>query len=165
MLARRFLPCILLPLLAAAQPGSAEPTSPYLTLAVGHVAVLDSDIPDPVVYKIEYRFAPRWKWQLAPSVGVARSENGASFIFADLERDFFLGKHWVLSPSLGLGSFDDGKDVKLGNDLEFRSGLKIAYQFSNDWRVAVGLFHLSNGGLGDRNPGTEPVFIGVSIPL
>ena len=97
MLARRFLAYILLPLLAAAQPSSAEPTPPYLTFAVGHVAVLDSDISDPVVYKIEYRFTPRWKWQLAPSVGAARSENGASFVFADIERDFFLGEHWVLT--------------------------------------------------------------------
>ncbi len=70
-----------------------------------------------------------------------------------------------MTPSLGLGSFDDGEDVKLGHDLEFRSGIKITYQFKNDWRVGIGLFHLSNGGLGDRNPGTEPVFVGVSIPL
>jgi len=151
--------------LMASQVSTASDSGHYLTLGLGHVAVFDSNIDDPYVYKLEYRFAPRTKWLLAPAIGAARSGNGASFLFLDLEKDFFPGKHWVVTPSFGLGSFDDGKDVKLGHDLEFRSGIKVAYQFDNKVRLGIGLFHLSNGGLSDRNPGTEPMFLSLSFPF
>ncbi len=143
----------------------ANESDQYLTLAVGHVAAFDHNIDDPVVYKAEFRFRPATKWLLAPSIGAARSGNSASFVFADLEKDFFPRKHWVVTPSFGLGVFDDGRDVRLGHDLEFRSGIKIAFVFDNKVRLGIALFHLSNGGLGDRNPGTEPVFLSLAVPL
>jgi len=155
-----FLACLTVPQMAA-----AEDENRYLSLAAGHVAVLDDNISDPLVYKLEYRFRPKTKWQLAPSIGIARSENDASFVFADLARDFYLSEHWVMTASFGLGTFDDGRDVKLGNDLEFRSGLRIGYQFRNDMRLALEFFHLSNGGLSDRNPGTEPMFLSLFFSL
>ncbi len=165
MLFRRHNLVLLLLGLIAPQAGTADVADHYLTLGLGHVAVADNNIDDPYVFKLEYRFAPRTKWLLAPAIGAARSGNDAGFVFVDLEKDFSPGKHWVITPSFGLGSFDDGKDVKLGYELEFRSGIKIAYQFDNKVRLGIGLFHLSNGGLGDRNPGTEPMFLSLSLPF
>lgn len=164
LIRRRSLVLLLLGLIAS-QASAAGASDHYLTLAVGHVAVFDDNIDDPYVYKLEYRFAPRTRWLIAPAIGTARSGNGASFLFVDLEKDFFPGRHWVVTPSFGLGSFDDGKDVKLGHDLEFRSGIKVAYQFDNKVRLGIGLFHLSNGGLSDHNPGTEPMFLPLSFPF
>jgi len=148
-----------------AQAVSAQEPNGYLTLSAGHVAVFDNDVDKPAALKIEYRLRSRWLWQLAPVVGAGASDAGASFIYAAVDRDFHLGERWVLTPTFGMGSFDDGEDVKLGNELEFRSGLRFTYQFENDVRVGFGLFHLSNGGLSDRNPGTEPAFLSVHIPL
>lgn len=154
---------------ALAIPGYAdEPKSapPYLDVAIGHVDAIDNEVDEPGVFKLEYRFRPiaKW-WNLVPAIGAARSEAGASFIFTDFKKDFFLTGDWVLTASFGVGIFDDGVDVKLGNELEFRSGIKISYLFENDIRVGLALFHLSNGGLGDVNPGTEPAFVSVSIPF
>lgn len=165
MLNRRNSLVLLLLGLMTSQVSTASDSDHYLTLGLGHVAVFDDNIDDPYVYKLEYRFSPRTRWLLAPALGAARSGNGASFLFVDLEKDFFPGTHWVVTPSFGLGSFDDGKDVKLGHDLEFRTGLKVAYQFDNKVRLGIGLFHLSNGGLSDRNPGTEPMFLSLSFPF
>lgn len=151
--------------LVASQTCMADTAARYLTIAAGHVGVLDQDIDDPGVFKLEYRFRPATRWSLAPAVGAAKSANGASFIFTDLEKDFLPTDHLVITPSFGLGSFDDGRDVRLGHTLEFRTGIKIAYQFNNKWRAGIALFHLSNGGLGDRNPGTEPMFLSISVPL
>lgn len=117
--------------LTVLQVAAADDTTGYLSNGVGHVAVLDNNVTDPEVYKLEYRLKPRTKWQLAPTIGVASSSNDASFAFAVAERDFQLFHHWILTPSFGVGSFDDGRDVKLGNELEFRSGLKLSYQFDN----------------------------------
>lgn len=165
MLNRRNSLVLLLLGLMTSQVSTASDSDHYLTLGLGHVAVFDDNIDDPYVYKLEYRFSPRTRWLLAPALGAAGSGNGASFLFVDLEKDFFPGTHWVVTPSFGLGSFDDGKDVKLGHDLEFRTGLKVAYQFDNKVRLGIGLFHLSNGGLSDRNPGTEPMFLSLSFPF
>jgi len=50
--------------------------------------------------KLEYRFSTRWT------------------------------EHWLITPSFGLGSFDNGLDVKLGSKLGFRSGLKSFIGFT-----------------------------------
>lgn len=158
--------CYLIVLVSTLATGNvnAEPGS-YLSVAAGRVGILDERIEDPEVLKLEYRFSARWKWELAPGIGAAKSGNGASFVFAWIERDFALTEHWIVAPSFGLGLFDDGLDVKLGSDLEFRSGVKSFYQFDNRLRLGVELFHLSNGGIADRNPGTEVAFISLSFPL
>ncbi|OEY65518.1 acyloxyacyl hydrolase [Marinobacter sp. X15-166B] len=156
---------IALALCLTPQSVSAGHASRYLSFAVGHIAVLDGEIDDPLVYKLEYRFRPGTRWQLAPSIGAARSENGSTFVFADLARDFQLAGRWVLTPSFGLGVFNDGRDIKLGHDLEFRSGIRLGYEFHNHMRLAVEFFHLSNGGLGDLNPGAEPLFLAWFMPL
>ncbi len=144
---------------------SADANTPFVTVAVGHVGIFDDDIEDPEVLKLEYRFGTITRWRLAPLLGAAHSANGANFAFAAVERDFQLGENWVVVPGFGLGSFGDGRDVKLGHSLEFRSGVKVAFRFENGWRAGIALFHLSNGGLSDRNPGTEPLFLSLSIPL
>ena len=151
--------------LTVPQIAAADDATGYLSFGVGHVAVLDDNVTDPEVYKLEYRFKPRTKWQLAPTIGVARSGNDASFVFAVAERDFQLSNHWILTPSFGVGIFEDGRDVRLGNELEFRSGLNLSYQFDNKVRLGLALFHLSNGGVSDQNPGTEPMFLSLSLPL
>lgn len=158
--------CYLVVLVSVLATGNvnAEPGS-YLSVAAGQVRILDEGIEDPEAVKLEYRFSTRWPWQLAPGIGVAGSANEASFAFAWVERDFALTERWIVAPSFGLGFFDDGVDVKLGSELEFRSGVKSFYQFQNRVRLGVELFHLSNGGIADRNPGTEVAFISLSFPL
>ncbi len=165
MVVRSLQIAILSLFLAATQNCLADSSVRYLSFAVGRHSILDHDIEDPGVLKIEYRFRPRWKWLLTPAVGAARSQDGASFVFADLKKDFFPGDHWVITPSFGLGSFTNGEDVKLGDSLEFRSGIEFAYQFKNDWRLGIQLFHLSNSGIGDTNPGIEVMFVSLSLPL
>lgn len=149
-----------------AQCCNAESSPPaHLIVAVGHVGVLDEGIEAPLVFKIEYRFAIRLRWNLMPAMGAARSEGGEGIIFLSIERDIWLTDRWILSPSFGPGIFEDGKNVNLGYDLEFRTGIKLFYQLETNIRFGIELYHLSNGGLSDRNPGTEPAFISLSIPF
>ena len=49
--------------------------------------------------------------------------------------------------------------------LSFRSGGDIMYRFKNNVRVGVGVFHISNAGLGYRNPGSEQVILKYQIPF
>ena len=119
-------------------------------------------------YGIEYRFLSfkgPFDFKLIPAIGAALSNDGALFIYTDLRHDFFINDQWLLIPSFGLGIFKDSGNINLGNDLEFRSGLELAYRFENEVRVGIAIFHMSNGGISSQNPGTESLVLSVCIPL
>lgn len=137
---------------------------PLLNLTLGQVGV-DRRLNNPWVYGIEYRFSPQTRYRLVPSVGVTMGANHANFIYAELRRDFRIAEHWLLTPSFGLGRFNNRPRLNLGQSLEFRSGLEIARQFHQGYRLGVAVFHLSNGGLSDENPGTEAFVLSFSVPL
>jgi hypothetical protein len=141
-----------------------EAAGPFLSLSVGEIGIVD-DLDDPARYGFEYRFRERGRWKLAPGFGVSGAENGARFYYVDLRRDFEAGNRWLVTPSFGLGSFDDSDVLDLGNELEFRSGIEIACRFRHGLRLGLALFHLSNGHLGRRNPGTEELAVSLHIPV
>lgn len=138
--------------------------APMLQMSVGRVGIFDQ-VRDPYRVGLEVQFRPFGAWQLIPAIGVAAAQNDAHFVYFDLKRDFSIQGPWNVTPSFGVGLFDDGEDVELGNDLEFRSGIELSYRFSGRSRIGVALFHLSNGGLSDQNPGTEVLVLSFSIPL
>ena len=140
------------------------PAVPMINLTFGKVGVLDDEF-ETDRYGIEYRFRPFEKWDLIPAIGYAFSVDDDSFFYADLRYDYWLSNRWVLIPSLGAGVFTNGEKIDLGNDFEFRSGLELAYRFNTNYRMGVALFHLSNAGLSDNNPGTESLVFSLSIPL
>ena len=138
-----------------------------INITAGQIGILD-DIDGPQRYGLEYRFksfAGPWGFRLIPAIGAARSSNGANFIYSDLRHDFYLNDRWILVPSFGLGVFSSSEEVNLGNDLEFRSGIEIAYVFRNKMRAGIALFHLSNGGISSQNPGTESLVFSLCIPI
>ncbi len=139
---------------------------PMLNLTAGVVDVLErSHSHDRLRLGVEYRFRAQGSWKLIPAVGYAFAANGAQFVYADLRHDFWMTDRWLLIPSFGLGSFDNGDSIDLGQRLEFRSGLELAYRFHGQYRVGAAFFHLSNGGLSERNPGTEALVMSLCIPL
>lgn len=138
-----------------------------INITAGQVGILD-DEKNTQRYGLEYRFrsfSGPFGFRLIPAVGGAVSNDNASFLYTDLRHDFYLTRRWILIPSFGLGVFKDSSDINLGNDLEFRSGLEFAYQFSNKVRAGVAIFHLSNGGISSQNPGTESLVFSICIPV
>jgi len=138
-----------------------------INLSIGQVGILDN-IDGSQRYGIEYRFKSvisPFGFDIAPAVGAAMADNDAHYVYLDLKHDFYVSNHWLIIPSFGLGSFKDSKDIKLGSDLEFRSGVEFAYQFPNKYRAGVALFHLSNGGISSVNPGMEVLVFSFSIPI
>ncbi len=139
-----------------------------INITAGQVGILDDDLDGPQRYGLEYRFksfSGPGGFRLIPAVGFATSKNGAKFIYSDLRHDFYLNNRWILIPSFGIGLFDDSEEIQLGNELEFRSGIEIAYQFRNKMRAGIAIFHLSNGGISSQNPGTEALVFSVCIPI
>lgn len=138
-----------------------------LNITAGQLGVLD-DLDGDQRYGLEYRFksfSGPYGFRLIPAIGFAVANNSARFIYTDLRHDFYLNRRWLLIPSFGVGIFKDSKEIDLGNDLEFRTGLEIAYQFRNNFRAGIAIFHLSNTGLSSGNPGTEALVFSLCIPM
>jgi hypothetical protein len=49
--------------------------------------------------------------------------------------------------------------------IEFRSSIKASWQFDDSSRFGVDLSHISNAGLGSRNPGANQFMVIYSRPL
>ncbi len=137
---------------------------PMLNLTAGAVGIAD-DLDDPFRFGMEYRFKALKKHNLIPAIGFAVAENGAYFIYSDLRYDYRINDNWLAIPSFGVGTFNDSEELILGNELEFRPGIEIAYRFPSEYRIGVALFHISNGGLSEKNPGTESLVLSLCIPL
>jgi lipid A 3-O-deacylase len=138
-----------------------------INITAGQVGILD-DLEGQQRYGMEYRFTSfsgPLGFSLIPAIGAAAANNGARFIYTDLRHDFYLNDKWLLIPSFGVGVFNDSDEVNLGNSLEFRSGLEVAYQFQNKIRAGIAVFHLSNGGISSQNPGTEALVFSICIPV
>jgi hypothetical protein len=116
-------------------------------------------------YGAEFFWGPVTAWYLSPGIGLAYTEGGASFVFADFRRDFWIDPRWAVSISLGGGLFHEDGGLHLGDEIEFRTGLALSRRFGDHLRIGIGFVHVSNGGLSERNPGTEALDLLIDFPV
>jgi lipid A 3-O-deacylase len=79
--------------------------------------------------------------------------------------DFNLTDNFVFTPSFGAGYYSQENGIRLGDPLEFRSAAELGWRFDRSSRLTVSYGHLSNGGIGSINPGTEFLKITWLVPL
>lgn len=148
-------------LAVAGQAKADEPA--FLALSGGVYDVADSFTAGE--FRAEYRFAETHKlWVFTPFLGVMATTDSAVYGYAGIGMDIFFGRRFVLTPNFAVGAYHDGDGKDLGNTVEFRSGLELAYRFDNRSRLGLAVHHISNAGLGDRNPGTESAVLTYAIP-
>ena len=118
-------------------------------------------------YNFEYFSKKKAFGFIKPFIGFLGTDESAYYTYFGLSSDlyFFDCKCILLSPSLAVGAYEDGDQIRLGSTIEFRSGADISYRFRNNVRVGVGIFHISNAGLGYRNPGSEQIILKYHIPF
>lgn len=116
-------------------------------------------------FKLEWRGSDDWKlWILRPLAGLMATSEGARYGYAGIALDLRLGG-LVLTPSIASGLYAPGNDIDLGHRVEFRSQLEVAWRFDSGQRVGAYVAHMSNAGLGDRNPGTESIGLAYTVPF
>ena len=153
---------LLVAALCAGKPSAADEPG-LLALGIGAFDVVRLDEPAADV-RLEYRHG-EGLWIFQPWLGVEASSEGAVFGVAGVFSDFALGRHVIVSPSIGVGAFHRGGGLNLGSVIEFRSQLEVAYQFADEKRLGVAFSHVSNAGIGDHNTGTEIATLYYAIPL
>ena len=109
---------------------------------------------------------------LKPFAGIELTSDSASYIIAGIYLEdnlgqLFTGKesNLIFTPSFGVGYYDDGNGIKLGNKIQFRSTFEISYELKNKNRIAGSFSHISNGNLSNINPGVEIISFSYQIPF
>lgn len=135
-----------------------------LSASIGRANVFDEGR-RPTRFGVEFSLRPVSRWALTPAVGAILAQNESRYVYVAMRREFWLNHRWAVIPSFGVGAYQDGGGLDLGGALEFRTGLEIARRFGTGIRVGAGLFHVSNSGLSERNPGSESVALSVTMPM
>ena len=137
------------------------PDIPYLGMGTGVAGVLDSR---KIFFgSLEYRFGTDW-YSLHPWVGMDFGYN-AIYAAGGIRKYFGLTENIFIIPGFGIGLYSEKDSVKLGSPVEFKSTLEITYRFNNQSMIGMGFSHISNGGLDEKNPGSEMVTVCYYFPL
>ena len=118
-------------------------------------------------FNLEFFTGRKYLGFLKPFIGVLGSTENSYYGYFGLSSDLYFSncKCFILTPSLAVGSYSDGDDIRMGHTIQFRSGGDITYKFRNNVRIGLGIFHISNAGLGYRNPGSEQIILKYQIPI
>jgi hypothetical protein len=150
-------------LFVATAPAVAEEPA-FLSIGAGYYDLFDDQSAGEA--RLEYRFSEAQKlFFFRPFVGVTATTDAATYGYAGVGIDIFFGKRWVATPNFAVGLYGNGDGKDLGHAVEFRSGLEVAYRFDNYSRLGLSFTHISNAGLGERNPGVESLVVVYSMPF
>ena len=153
----------------AARPASAQASLPpnagdpdFLSLGVGAFDI-DAKWTSAAV-QLEYASKERF-WFFHPIVGIMTNSDMGGDAYAGVAVDLFFGNRWVVTPSFAPSLYWRGSSKNLGQVLEFRSSIGVAYRFDDRSRLGLEFYHLSNAGLDKHNPGTEILLAKYSVPF
>ena len=91
--------------------------------------------------------------KFSPITGFMVTADADTYFYTGVQAEYKIGK-LNLTPSFspGLYSMGDGKD--LGYPLEFKSEVQLSVDFFGS-KLGYSQSHISNGNLGDKNPGAD----------
>jgi lipid A 3-O-deacylase len=149
--------CFLLSPVVLAEESSA------MAFSAGAFDVFDND-DTAAEFGLEYRFAPMDSaYNLIPVIGLTVNSDGGYWAHTGVRYDFHLNENWVLTPNFAVAAYEDGAGKDLGHVIEFRTGLELAYKLDASSHLGLGIYHLSNAGLDDKNPGEESLILSYSF--
>jgi lipid A 3-O-deacylase len=154
-----------LTLLAA--PGAARADGPgLLAFGAGAYDVLPASTGGTETqFRLEYRFARSFLGVLQPLVGAFSTTDHTFFGYAGIRIELPLADQVVLTGDTSAGYWHHGRGLDLGNAIEFKSGVELAYRFADQSRLGVAFDHISNAGIAKINPGVESLLLVYSYPL
>ncbi|MES2272712.1 MAG: acyloxyacyl hydrolase [Chlamydiota bacterium] len=122
-------------------------------------------------FEIEYKFHVKgWKspnryLEFRPLLGLMATAKGSFYLYLGINFDLLFWDHLLFAPGFAAGYYAAGQGKDLGFPVEFRSGVELAWQFSDWHRLGLHFYHLSNASIGKRNPGEESLVLFYDIPL
>lgn len=128
----------------------------YLGLASGryHCVILD----------LQFISSQRY-WIIKPFGGVWTSAYGNTMIYAGISIPIAFTPYLELDVGFAPGLYLKTFDLDLGSPVEFKSTIGLKYIFRNKNAAGIEFAHISNGGIGYYNPGTETLMFYFRLPL
>ena len=80
--------------------------------------------------------------------------DNATYLYTGIQGEYNFGK-LNFNPSFTPGLYGQGDGKDLGKTLEFKSELQLSLDLPKDSSFGLSYNHISNGGLGDKNPGAN----------
>ncbi|MEH6579794.1 MAG: acyloxyacyl hydrolase [Amphritea sp.] len=135
-----------------------------IAITAGVFDISDNNDDEATELGIEYRFAPlESTYNLIPTVGFTANSDEAYWLYGGVRYDISLSEKWVLTPHWAVSLYEEGDSTDLGSVVEFRSGLELAYKLNADSHLGLGVYHLSNAGIDDINPGSDSIILSYSF--
>jgi hypothetical protein len=145
----------------ASNPAKAE-FGGYITGGLGAFDVLHNNTAGEG--RLEFRFDQSiLYWH--PLVGTFITNKGSVYTYGGFRLEIPVGKHLLILPVATVGDYEKGSGKDLGSHIEFKTGIEIDLVFANGIRVGPAFDHVSNAGIGKKNPGEENLMLMVSVPL
>lgn len=156
--------------LSIARPAAAQPTAfaAFAVTAGEHNVLRNKGDGGEVGAELRFReyhlgFLPRFIPDFIPVIGGMRTSKGIVYGYAGFRLDFPLSERWLTTIGFGAGSYHHGEGKKLGGPVEFRSSIELARRLGESSRLGLALYHLSNAGLYEHNPGSESLVLDWTI--
>jgi hypothetical protein len=115
-------------------------------------------------FSAEYR-AGFGLWLVHPLIGFMATSDSVIYGYGGIIIDIPLGDRLFVSPNFAAGVFHTGSGKELGHTVEFRTGIELSYRLDDDSRLGVLFHHMSNADLGNKNPGSESLFVTYAVPV
>jgi len=114
--------------------------------------------------RLEYRFAQRLFF-LKPLIGTFFTNRGSVYTYGGFRIEIPLGGRFMLIPIATVGDYEKGNGKDLGAHIEFKTGVEFDVIFDNGIRIGPAFDHVSNAGIGKKNPGEENAMLMFSFPI
>jgi hypothetical protein len=106
-----------------------------------------------------FRWLPRFVPDVHPTAGAMATSQGTLYVYGGVRFLLPMGESWRLSPQWAAGLYYHEAGRSLGGTLEFRSGIELSRRLGSHSWLGLTLYHLSNAGFYERNPGSESLVL------
>ncbi len=113
---------------------------------------------------LEYKFETQKI--LKPVIGFNITKKSTTYLYGGVSFDIFFFNHLLLAPGFAIGYYNKGKGKNLYFPIEFKSSIKLAYQFLPSKKmIGLSFYHLSHARIKSKNPGVESLILYYEFPI
>ena len=92
--------------------------------------------------------------KISPITGFMITDNADTYFYTGVQAEYKIGK-LNLTPSFSPGIYTVGDGKDLGSPLEFKTEVQLSLELLPGSKLGYSYNHVSNAGLGDKNPGAN----------